>query len=77
MQTMTKPQVTDPVTPATKPHGTTADQVAEMEYEGQAQELVATDQEVDTLATGLDQMATPKDKAKPSPGAKPGPGAKP
>ncbi len=42
-----------------------------MEYEGQAQELVATDQEVDTLATGLDQMATPKDKAKPSPGAKP------
>lgn len=58
---MTKPPVVDPKTPSTKPHGTTADQVAEMEYEGQAQELVATDQEVDTLATGLDQMAAPKD----------------
>ncbi len=67
---MTKPPVTDPKTPATKPHGTTADQVAEMEYEGQAQELVATDQEVDTLATGLDQLTMPK-------GTTPGPKTKP
>ena len=66
---MTKPPVADPTTPSTKPHGTTADQVAEMEYEGQAQELVATDQEVDTFATGLDQMATPEDAttARPKP----------
>jgi len=66
---MTKTPVVDPKTPSTKPHGTTADQVAEMEYEGQAQELVPTDQEVDTLATGLDQMATPTDKAPPDPKA--------
>jgi hypothetical protein len=71
MQVMTKPHVADPTTPSTKPHGTTADQVAEMEYEGQAQELVATDQEVDTLATGLDQMATPKGAPKAPPKMRP------
>lgn len=30
-------RVTDPKNPATKPHGTTADQVNEMESEGQAE----------------------------------------
>ena len=30
-------QISDPKTPETKPHGTTADQVKEMESEGQAQ----------------------------------------
>jgi hypothetical protein len=67
---MTKSPAIDPKTPSTKPHGTTADQTAEMEYEGQAQVPVATDQEVDTLATGLDQMATPKDTTPSRPKAK-------
>lgn len=68
---MTKPLVIDLATPTTTPHGSTADQVAAMEYEGQAQELVATDQGIDTLATGLDQMATPKDTTSSRPTAKP------
>lgn len=51
---------TDPKNPATKPHGTTADQVATMEAEGQGQVppdvdegaaagSAALDQEVDTF----------------------------
>lgn len=43
--------VADPKTPATKPHGTTDDQIKEMENEGQA----ATSQ-----ATAEDSEKTPK-----------------
>lgn len=60
----------DPKNPATKPHGTTADQVATMEAEGQGQvppdvdenagaQSAALDQEVDTFgavpSTGTDK----------------------
>jgi hypothetical protein len=37
METDMATQTADPKTPATKPHGTTTDQIAEMESEGQAQ----------------------------------------
>ena len=67
-------QTADPTTPASKPHGTTTDQVREMESEGQAQtqgQPVVTpdpdeatprdgDQDIDTAGTEADpeQSAT-------------------
>lgn len=44
---MTTP-VTDPKNPATKPHGTTEDQVKEMENEGQAETSQATPEEIES-----------------------------
>ena len=40
--------VTDPKNPATKPHGTTEDQVKEMESEGQAATSQATPDDVES-----------------------------
>ncbi len=63
--------VIDPKTPATKPHGTTDDQIKEMESEGQASTSQATpeepaktpkatepdrgDQDIDTAGTEADK----------------------
>jgi hypothetical protein len=48
--------VTDPKNPATKPHGTTEDQVKEMESEGQAATSQATPE--DTVESpSVDQVA--------------------
>ena len=47
-------QIADPKTPASKPHGTTTDQVKEMESEGQAQTQgrpVETEADTDRSAT--------------------------
>lgn len=50
---MTKPTapVEDPKNPATKPHGTTDDQVREMEHEGQAATSQATPDDVESPST--------------------------
>ncbi len=50
---MTKPTapVADPKNPATKPHGTTDDQVREMEHEGQAATSQATPDDVESPST--------------------------
>jgi len=45
---MTNPTVVDPKTPATKPHGTTDDQIKEMESEGQAATSQATPEDVES-----------------------------
>jgi hypothetical protein len=45
------PKPNDPDNPASKPHGTTADQVANMESEGQAQEPVEPDDQDATATT--------------------------
>jgi hypothetical protein len=44
--------VTDPKTPATKPHGTTDDQIKEMESEGQAATSQATPGDVESPSAG-------------------------
>lgn len=67
-------QTADPTTPASKPHGTTTDQVREMENEGQAQTQgrpvtpdpdEATpgggDQDIDTAGTEADTEQVPGD----------------
>ena len=45
------PTVVDPKTTATKPHGTTADQITEMENEGQAATSQATPEDAAADAT--------------------------
>lgn len=46
--TNTSVPVVDPKTPATKPHGTTEDQIKEMENEGQAATSQATPEDVES-----------------------------